>query len=97
MEGAGFGKKIQNLFEGIEKEWDSFLKPALSIASLYIWMVVGAKTKNAKVRATTSVCLESISNGHIVNRYARERFEYQSNVTFNSKIVFLKRVLVISF
>ena len=97
LEGAGFGNKIQKLIEGTEKARDSFLKPALSVASLYIWMAVGAKTKNAKVGATTSVFSESISNGFIVNRYARERFEYQSNVTFNSKIVFFKRVIVINF
>ena len=43
------------------------LKPALNIASPYIGMAVGAKTRNPKIGAATTNILKSISGGKILS------------------------------
>ena len=50
--------KLKKIFKGTEKAWNSFLKPALNIASPYIGMAVAAKTKNPKLGQATGNILK---------------------------------------
>ena len=61
LEGVSIKSKPINFCEGIEKAWKKLLKPALNIASPYIEMVVGAKTRNPKIAQATTNILKSIS------------------------------------
>ena len=47
LEVDGFRNKLRKIFRGTKKAWDSFLQPALTKASPYNGMAVGAKTINA--------------------------------------------------
>ena len=47
-------------FEGTEKAWNKFLKPAVNVAAPFIGMAVEAKT-NPKVGQATISILKSIS------------------------------------
>ena len=60
-------RKLQKLSKGTKKACVSFLKPTLIIASPYIGMALGAKTKNAKIGAATSDNLKVISGGRILS------------------------------
>ena len=53
LEGGSIKTKLKKIFKGTEKAWNSFLKPALNLASPYIGMAVSAKTKNPKIGAAT--------------------------------------------
>ena len=63
LERNGFKNTMKNIFKGSQTAWNKFLKPAVSIASPYIGMVVSAKTKNPKVEQATANILKSISGG----------------------------------
>ena len=39
-------KYNEKTFEGNQKAWDKFLKPAVIVAAPFVAMVVGAKTKS---------------------------------------------------
>ena len=67
LEGGSIKTKLKKIFKGTEKAWNSFLKPALNIASPYIGMAVAAKTKNPKVGKVTGNFLKSISGGKVLS------------------------------
>ena len=67
LEGAGFKNTMKKKFRGGEKAWNSFLKPALNIASPHIGMVVLTKTKNPEIGRATGIVLKSISGGRALN------------------------------
>ena len=46
LEGGSIKSKLQNIFRGYRKAWDSFIKPGLKMATPLISAVVAAKTKN---------------------------------------------------
>ena len=49
LEGGSIKSKLEKIFKGTQTAWNKFLKPALKIASPYIGMAVGAKTRNPKI------------------------------------------------
>ena len=67
LEGGSIKSKLQKIFRGTKTAWDKFLKPALNIASPYIGMAVGAKSKNPKIGQATTNILKSISGGKILS------------------------------
>ena len=46
METAGFKKKLQKNYKGIQTAGKKFLKPAVNVAALFIGMAVGSTTEN---------------------------------------------------
>ena len=67
LEGAGFKNTMKKIFKGSQTAWNKFLKPAVNVAATFIGMAVGAKTKNPKVAAATTIILKSISGGKILS------------------------------
>ena len=46
LEGCSITSKLQKIFRGTKKAWDSFIKPGLKMATSLISAAVAAKTKN---------------------------------------------------
>ena len=67
LEAAGFKNTMKKIFEGSEKMWNKFLKPAVNVAAPFIGMAVRAKTRNPKVGQATTKILKSISGGKILS------------------------------
>ena len=67
LEGAGFKNTMKKIFEGSEKAWNKFLKPALKIATPIISAGVAAKTKNPQSAQTTNNTLKSLTGGRILS------------------------------
>ena len=65
LEGSGFKKNWRREFERTEGEWNKLVKPAVKVATPFIGIAVGDKTKNPKVVQATSKILKSLS-GHKV-------------------------------
>ena len=61
--------------------YESILKPAFNIASGFAGMTVGAKNKNVKVGAATSVVLKSISGGNVLSLTDEHGHGLRLNVT----------------
>ena len=65
FEGNVFKNTMKKIFKGSQTAWNKFLKAAVNVAAPFIRMAVGAKTKNPKVAAATTIILKSISGGKI--------------------------------
>ena len=65
LEGGSIKSKLQKIFKGTQTAWNKILKPAVNVAAPFIGLAVGAKTKNPKVAAATTIILKSISGGKI--------------------------------
>ena len=46
LEGGSIQTKLQKIFRGTEKAWDSFIEPGLKMATPLISAAVAAQTKN---------------------------------------------------
>ena len=63
MEGGSIKNKLKSIFRGLKAARNKFLKHAINVASPFIGMAVGAKTKSAQVAQATTNILKSISGG----------------------------------
>ena len=55
FEGNGFKNTMKKLLKGSQTAWNKLSKPAVNITAPFIGMAVGAKTKNPKVAAATTI------------------------------------------
>ena len=53
LDGGSIKSRLKKVFEGTEKTWKSFLKPALNIAGSNIGVAVAANTKNPEIGKAT--------------------------------------------
>ena len=60
LESGSIKSKLQKNYNGTKKAWESFIKPAVNVAALFIGMAVSAKTKKPKVGQATTNILKSI-------------------------------------
>ena len=67
LEGGSIKNKLQKIFRGTKKAWDSFIKPGLKMATPLISAVVAAKTKNPQSAQVTYSILKSITGGKILS------------------------------
>ena len=62
-----FKNTIIKTFEGGQKAWDSFFKPALDTLAPVIGMAVGAQRKNPHVDQAATIILKSLSGGKFLS------------------------------
>ena len=67
LEGGSIKSKLQRLFRGTKKTWDSFIKPGLKMAAPLISAAVAAKTKNPQSAQVTNSILKSLTGGKILS------------------------------
>ena len=63
LEGGSIKSKLQKIFRGTKKEWDSFIKPGLKMATPLISAAVAAKTKNPQSAQVTNGILNTLTGG----------------------------------
>ena len=66
LEGGSIKSKLQKIFRGTKKAWDSFIKPGLEMATPLISAAVAAKTKNPQSAQVTNSILTSLTGGKIL-------------------------------
>ena len=66
LEGGSIKSKLQKIFRGTKKAWDSFVKPGLRIATPLISAAIAAKTKNPQSAQVTNSILKSLTGGKIL-------------------------------
>ena len=59
--------KLQKIFRGTKKLWDSLIKPGLKMATPLISVAVAAKTKNPQSAQVTNSILKSLTGGKILS------------------------------
>ena len=59
LEGGSIKRKLQKIFRGTKKVWDSFIKPGLKMATPPISAAIAAKTKNPQSAQVTNSILKS--------------------------------------
>ena len=67
LEGGSIKSKLQKIFRGTKKAWDSFIKPGLKMATPLISGIVAAKTKNLQSAQVTNSILKSLTGGRILS------------------------------
>ena len=67
LEGGSIISKLQKTFRGTRKTWDSFIKPALKMATPLIPAAVAAKTKNPQSAEVTNTILKTLTGGKILS------------------------------
>jgi len=67
LEGGSIKSKLQKIFRGTKKAWDSFIKPGLKMATPLISAAVAAKTKNPQSAQMTNSILKSLTGGKILS------------------------------
>ena len=67
LEGGSIKSKLQKIFKGTKKAWDSFIKPGLKMATPLISAAVAAKTKNPQSAQITNNILKSLTGGKILS------------------------------
>ena len=67
LEGGSIKFKLQKIFRGTKKAWDSFIKPGLKMATPLITAAVAAKTKKAQSVQVTNSILKSLTGGKILS------------------------------
>ena len=67
LEGGSIKSKLQKIFRGTKKAWDSFIKPGLKMATPLISAAVAAKTKNPQSAQVTNSILKSLTGGRVLN------------------------------
>ena len=65
LEGGSIKSKLQKIFRGTRKAWDSFIKPGLKMATPPISAAVAAKTKNLQSAQVTNSFLKSLTGGKV--------------------------------
>ena len=67
LEGGSIKSKLQKIFRGTKKAWDSFLKPGLKMAKPLISAAVAARTKNSQSAQVTNSILKILTGGKILS------------------------------
>ena len=67
LEGGSIKSKLQKIFRGTKKAWDSFIRPGLKMATPLISAAVTAKTKNPQSAQVTNCILKSLTGGKILS------------------------------
>ena len=67
LEGGSIKSKLQKIFRGTKKAWDSFIKPGLKIAKPLISAAVAAKTKTPQSAQVANTILKSLTGGKILS------------------------------
>ena len=67
LEGGSIRSKLQKIFRGTKKAWDSFIKPGLKMATPLVSAAVAAKTKNPQSAQITNSILKSLTGGKILS------------------------------
>ena len=67
LEGKGFKNTMKKVFKGSQTGWKKFSKPTINTLAPVLGMAVGAKSKNAKVGAATTIFLKSMSGDKILS------------------------------
>ena len=67
LEGGSIKSKLQKIFRGTKKTWDSFIRPGLKMATPLISAAVAAKSKNPQSAQVTNSILKSLTGGKILS------------------------------
>ena len=67
LEGGSIKNKLQKIFRGTKKAWDSFIKPGFKMATPLISAAVAAKTKSPQSAQITNIILKSLTGGKILS------------------------------
>ena len=67
LEGVSIKSKLQKIFRGTKRAWDSFIKPGLKMATPLISAAVAAKTKKPQPAQVTNSILKSLTGGKILS------------------------------
>ena len=67
LEGGSLKRKLQKIFRGTKKAWDSFIKPGIKMATPLISAAVAAKTKNPQSAQVANNFLKSLTGGKIMS------------------------------
>ena len=67
LEGGSIKSKLQKIFRGTKRAWDSFIKPGLKMATPLISAAVAAKTKNPHSAQVTNSILKTLTGGEILS------------------------------
>ena len=67
LEGGSIKPKLQKIFGGTKKAWDSFIKPGLKMATSLISATVAAKTKSPHSIRITNKISKSLTGGKILS------------------------------
>ena len=67
LEGGSIKSKLQKIFRGTKKAWDSFIKPGLKVATPLISAAEAAKTKNPQSAQVTNSILKSLTGAKILS------------------------------
>ena len=67
LEGGSIKSKLQKIFRGTKKIWDSFIKPGLKMATPLISAAVAAKTKKLQSAQVANSILKSLAGGKILS------------------------------
>ena len=67
LEGGSIKSKLQKIFRGTQKAWDSFINPGLKMATPLESAAIAAKTKNPQSAQVTNSILKSLTGGKILS------------------------------
>ena len=67
LEGGSIKRKLQKIFRGTKKAWDSFIKPGLKMTTPLIAAAVASKTKNPQSAQLTNSILKPLTGGKILS------------------------------
>ena len=67
LEGGSIKSKLQKIFRGTKKAWESFIKPGLKMATPLISAAVAARTKNPQSAQVTNSILKTLTGGKILS------------------------------
>ena len=68
LEGGSIKSKLQKNFRGTKKNWDSFIKPGLKMATPLISAAVSAKTKSPQSAQITNNIPKSLTGDKILSQ-----------------------------
>ena len=67
LEGGSNKSKLQKVFRGTKKAWDSFIKPGLKMATPLISAAIAVKTKNPQSAQVTNSISNSLKGGKMLS------------------------------
>ena len=67
LEGGSIRSRLEKIFRGTQKDWDSFIKPGVKMATPLISAAVAAKTKNPQSAQVTNSILKSLTGGKVLS------------------------------
>ena len=67
LEGGSIKSKLQKIFRGTKKTWDSFIKPGSKMVTPLISAAKAAETKNPQSAQVANTILKSLTGGKILS------------------------------